>query len=166
MIIRECRQADVELLEAHIPSPGLSRFHQARFDRQLAGLSTYLLAWPDDVPEGVAEVRWNGCAAPEIHRHHPDCPELNGLEVWPPTSQSRGIGTALVTAAEALARDRGHRRIGLGVGQENDRAAALYLRLGYTETGLHYLDRHHQLDEHGTRHEVVEAARFLIKELD
>lgn len=166
MIIRECRPPDVELLEQHIPSPGLSRFHHARFDRQLAGLGTYLVAWSDDVPEGVAEVRWDGCAAPEVRRSYFGCPELNGLTVWPPTRQSRGTGTALVTAAEGLASDRGLRWIGLGVGVENDRAARLYHRLGYVETGLRYLDRHHQVEVDGTRREVVEAARFLVKELN
>src|ERR1043165_883288 len=100
VIIRQCRATDVDLLEKLIPSPGLSRFHHARFDRQHQGLGTYLIAWVDDVPVGVAETRWDGCAAPEIARHYPDCPELNALTVWPAERQSRGIGTAIIAATE------------------------------------------------------------------
>ncbi|WP_281172119.1 GNAT family N-acetyltransferase [Amycolatopsis benzoatilytica] len=106
-----------------------------------------------------------GCAAPEINRCFPDCPELNGLGVWPPERRSHGIGTAILRAAEAHVQRRGYRRIGLGVDDANHRAGALYLRLGYQETGCHYLDRYHYIDEHGTRHEVADPARFLIKQL-
>jgi RimJ/RimL family protein N-acetyltransferase len=42
-----------------------------------------------------------------------------------------------VHAAETLARRRGYQQIGLGVDDHNHRAAALYLRLGYRETGCH-----------------------------
>ncbi len=68
-------------------------------------------------------------------------------------------------AAEALAARRGDRHIGLGVADQNARAAALYLRLGYQETGCTYLDRYHPLDDDGTRHDVADPCRFLIKPL-
>jgi GNAT superfamily N-acetyltransferase len=165
MIIRDGRQSDLEILERHAPSPGRSRFHEARFRRQRSGQSTLLVAYVDDVPVGSAEIRWNGCAAPEVAARFPDCPEVNGLTVWPPERRSRGVGTAIIRVAEARVAHRGHRLIGLGVGDGNDRAAALYLRLGYRETGCHYRDRYHFVDDAGIRHEVADPCRFLVKEI-
>ncbi|MER5481450.1 GNAT family N-acetyltransferase [Streptomyces sp. NPDC002734] len=48
-----------------------------------------------------------------------------------PALQSCGVGTVLVQAAEQRIRDRGLRRAELGVEDGNDRARALYERLGY-----------------------------------
>jgi GNAT superfamily N-acetyltransferase len=45
--------------------------------------------------------------------------------------EGRGIGRALVDAAEAWSRDRGHRLFSLHVFEDNARARALYGRLGY-----------------------------------
>ncbi|MYW99402.1 MULTISPECIES: GNAT family N-acetyltransferase [unclassified Streptomyces] len=163
--IRPCRAADLGPLERHMPSPGRTRRHAARFDRQEQGLSTFLTAWADDVPVGTAQVLWQGCAAPEVQARFPGCPELNGLGIWPPELRSRGIGTALIRAAEERVRAAGHPLIGLGVDDDNGRAAALYLRIGYRETGCRYQDRYAYLDDDGVRHEVVDPARFLVREL-
>ncbi|MEU2798161.1 GNAT family N-acetyltransferase [Streptomyces sp. NPDC007117] len=164
--IRLCRAADLDVLERHMPSPGRTRRHAARFDRQEQGLSAFLTAWADDdVPVGTAQVLWQGCAAPEVQARFPGCPELNGLGIWPPELRSRGIGTALIRAAEERVRDAGHALVGLGVDDDNHRAAALYLRIGYRETGCRYLDRYAHLDDNGVRHEVADPARFLVKEL-
>jgi RimJ/RimL family protein N-acetyltransferase len=165
MIIRETREDDLALLEHHYPSPGQTRHHERRFQHQQQGLSTFLTAWIDDIPVGSGEIRWHGCAAAEIHERYPDCPEINGLAVWPDDRQSHGIGTAIIHAAEALATHRGYHHIGLGVDDQNPRAAALYLRLGYQETHCRYLDRYHYIDDHGTRHDIADPCRFLIKPL-
>ncbi|MCI3221328.1 GNAT family N-acetyltransferase [Streptomyces sp. NP-1717] len=165
MDIRPCREEDLELLEAHMPSPGRTRRHAARFEKQQRGLSTFLVAWSDGTPVGTAQILWRGCEAPEVRERFPGCPELNGLGVWPPRLRSRGIGTAVIRAAETRARRAGHHRIGLGVDDRNLRAASLYLRLGYEETGCRYLDRYHYLDDNGSRHEVADPCRFLTKRL-
>lgn len=148
-----------------MPSPGRTRRHAARFDRQERGLSTFLTAWADDVPVGSAQILWQGCAAPEVRARFPDCPELNGLAIWPPDLRSRGIGTALIRAAEQRVHGAGHALIGLGVDDDNHRAAALYLRIGYRETGCRYLDRYVFLDADGVRQEVADPARFLVRDL-
>jgi len=48
-----------------------------------------------------------------------------------PELRSRGIGSALMTAAEWLVRSRGYGAIVLGVEDSNPRARRLYERLGY-----------------------------------
>jgi ribosomal protein S18 acetylase RimI-like enzyme len=165
MDIRPCREQDLPLLEAGDPSPGLTRHHVRRFERQQQGASTFLIAWDNGIPVGRGEILWHGCAAAEVGERYPDCPEINGLAVWPAERRSQGLGTAIIRAAETLARDRGHGRIGLGVDDDNPRAAALYLRLGYQETGCRYLDRYYYLDDHGHRHDVADPCRFLVKNL-
>jgi GNAT superfamily N-acetyltransferase len=162
--IDRCRAEDIELLEAGMPS-GLSRFHEQRFARQRRGVSSYLIAWVDDVPAGHADVRWDGCDAAEVRRRFPRCPEINALDVWPARMRSRGIGTALIAEAERQAAGRGFGQIGLGVADDNPRAAALYLRPGFGETGCRYLDRYEVVDLYGMRHVITEPCRFLVREL-
>ncbi|MFJ6611164.1 GNAT family N-acetyltransferase [Streptomyces sp. NPDC091289] len=165
VLIRPCRAADLDVLERHMPSPGRTLRHAARFDQQEQGLTTFLTAWIDDVPVGTAQILWQGCAAPEVRARFPGCPELNGLGIWPPDLRSRGIGTALIRAAEQRVREAGHDLIGLGVDDDNHRAAALYLRIGYRETNCRYLDRYAFLDADGVRQEVADPARFLVRPL-
>ncbi|MEV1065580.1 GNAT family N-acetyltransferase [Streptomyces sp. NPDC050263] len=52
-----------------------------------------------------------------------------------PALQSRGLGTLLIRAAEQRIRNRGLRRAGLAVEEDNPRARALYERLGYVAYG-------------------------------
>jgi GNAT superfamily N-acetyltransferase len=61
-------------------------------------------------------------------------PRLDHLEVLGPFL-GRGIGTALIGAAEDCARQLGHEWIALGVGLDNPRARRLYARLGYGDWG-------------------------------
>lgn len=165
MIVQECREADLDVLARHNPSPGQIRWNEERYQRHQQGLTTFLLAWADDIPAGAGEIRWEGCAAPEVHDRFPDCPEINGLIVWPAERRSHGIGTAIIHTAEDLTAQRGYRQIGLGVDDQNVRAAALYLRLGYQETGCRYLDRYHYTDGNGIRRDAADPCRFLIKPL-
>ena len=164
MNIRECREEDLAVLEASRPSRGRTGYAR-RFERQRQGLSTYLIAWVDGIPIGRGEILWQGCAAPEVSQRYPQCPELNGVEVWPAERRSQGIGTAIIGVAEACAHVRGYHQIGLGVTDDNPRAAALYQRLGYHDAGCRCVDRYHYLDDYGRRHYIADLARFLIKQL-
>ncbi|MEU9802732.1 GNAT family N-acetyltransferase [Streptomyces sp. NPDC051000] len=101
-----------------------------------------MVAWSEGIPVGTAQILWQGCEAPEVRERFPECPELNGLGVWPPQLRSQGIGAAIIRAAETQAHHSGHHRMGLGVDDQNHRAASLYLRLGYQETDCRYLDRY------------------------
>ncbi len=164
MEIKPCRDGDVELLERWTTS-GLSRHHATRFGRQQQGASTYLIAWSQGSPVGAGELKWSGCDETQVRDAFPGCPELNGLQVAPAQLRSRGIGTAIISHAEDLARRRGCDRLGLGVDDSNERAARLYLRLGYAGPGCRYLDRYHYITGDGVRHQVADPARFLVKQL-
>ncbi|WAU80907.1 GNAT family N-acetyltransferase [Streptomyces sp. Qhu-G9] len=165
MRIDACRAEDVAALERFMPSHSVDGSHEARFARQEAGRSTYLIPRLDGRPVGHAEVRWTGCAAAEVRAARPGCPEINGLLVWPRTLRSRGIGGALVRAAEELAVARGTGLMGLGVGDDNPRAAALYTRLGYRPV-VTYVDRWAYLDVDGERRECTDPCVFMVKHLD
>ncbi|NNN33978.1 GNAT family N-acetyltransferase [Streptomyces sp. S3(2020)] len=161
MEITVCRAADVALLDRCTGSPGATSFHARRFARQEAGQCTYLVAWLDGRPVGHTEMRWVGCESPEVAV---DCPEIGGLDVFPAELRSRGIGTALIRAAERLAGERGLTVVGIGVGKDNPRAAALYARLGYRPL-VDYADRWSYEDHDGTTRECVDACTFLVKDL-
>jgi GNAT superfamily N-acetyltransferase len=158
--ISECRPQDLDVLGAAMPSVS-PRAHYLRFERQLAGQSTILIAWVDGVPAGHAEVRWDGN---DVGDPFPHCPQVNAMEVWPPERRSQGIGTALIAAAERRALARGLGQLGLGVADTNRRAADLYLRLGFRETGCRFFDHHEVRDRDRTRW-VSEPCRFLVKTL-
>jgi GNAT superfamily N-acetyltransferase len=53
-------------------------------------------------------------------------------------SEGAGIGSALIAAAEAWARKRGHARLTLNVFERNARARRLYERLGFAAETLRY----------------------------
>ncbi|WP_328994873.1 GNAT family N-acetyltransferase [Kribbella sp. NBC_01245] len=59
-------------------------------------------------------------------------PEVNALHAY---VEGQGVGTALMVAAEGLARQWGYDVIGLAVEPGNARARRLYERLGYAEKG-------------------------------
>jgi GNAT superfamily N-acetyltransferase len=161
--IAECRAEDVEVLEGVDPT-GANRWHAHKYQRQVAGLSTYLVAWEGGRPVGHGEIRWDGCASPTVQRAVPDCPELNGLLVYRDEDRGRGIGTALILAAVDRAVARPCPRIGLGVGADNPSAARLYERLGFV-AAVEYVDVWRARDEHGVEHQFEDPGWFLVREL-
>jgi GNAT superfamily N-acetyltransferase len=112
--IRPLTEGETERVDAVLP---LSR---------LDGVQTYLVAWEGGRPVGHAHVAWEG--------GHAGAPEIQDMYVLP-ERRGRGVGAALVEAAERLAAARGHRRISLSVGEASE-ARRLYERLGYRDAGL------------------------------
>lgn len=161
VVLRQCTASDLPALEAWAPT-GNSRTHAKRFGRQEAGDSTYYLATCRLDPGtfvGSCEIRWSGCAAEEV----PRCPEVNGLQVWPERLQSHGIGTQMLGLLEEQARARGHHDLGLGVDDSGPKR--LYLRLGYVDTGVDYIDRYTWIDDSQQEHHVADPARWMMKPL-
>jgi GNAT superfamily N-acetyltransferase len=91
---------------------------------------------------GWIVVRWRG------KRTHPECPSMEDIYVRE-QSRGRGIGSALIRFVEDEAGRRGHESSGLAVNPtKNERARALYERLGYEATGGNlYLDDVYDGDE-------------------
>jgi ribosomal protein S18 acetylase RimI-like enzyme len=125
-----------------------------------------MIAWDDDsVPVGVCVIRWDGGAEREALEAYPDCPEVTNLQVHR-AQRGRGAGTALMEAAEKEVRARGLRRIGVGVADDNPRAAMLYARLGYADTGLRTDSRYVYPDDAGVPREIIEHNILLVKDLE
>lgn len=130
------------------------------------GNTTFLIAWIGLQPVGHLNLKWNGDKEPQVRAHVADTPELNGISVWPPDMQSQGIGTSLITAAEAMIRDRGYVQVGLGVEISNQRAQRLYERLGYRDWGLGtYHDRWVEVDDDGREISHDDPCIYLLKSL-
>jgi GNAT superfamily N-acetyltransferase len=105
-----------------------------RIGRMRHNLGELLVAWLNDIPVGDVYLWCEELEEPELREAYPGVPLLNHLEVAP-AHQGKGIGTALVHAAEDAARARGYDRVVLGVGSDNPSAKRLYERLGYVDWG-------------------------------
>jgi GNAT superfamily N-acetyltransferase len=126
--IRPAEQHELDALIAAEQSPATREHHRERWDQQLRGEAVYLLARENGQVVGHTMLRRHSWYA-EVQAG-PDPAEINALHVY---EQGRGIGTAIIAAAEELARDWGYSAIGLGVGLDNPGARRLYERLGYRE---------------------------------
>jgi GNAT superfamily N-acetyltransferase len=93
-----------------------------------------LVAWRDGVPVGDVVLRLSGADHPFIRERMPGRPMIYHLEVAP-AHQRQGVGTALLDAAEAQARTRGHGLVQLLVETDNPEAERLYRRRGYDDWG-------------------------------
>jgi GNAT superfamily N-acetyltransferase len=129
--IQPCSDADFATLVAVL---GEHHWFTDRLARQQRGGGVLLVAWLDGHPAGEVFLDCEPANEPEVRRQLPSVPRLDHLEVLGPL-WGQGIGTALICAAEATARQLGHEQIALGVGLDNPRARRLYERLGYVDWG-------------------------------
>jgi GNAT superfamily N-acetyltransferase len=141
------------------------RTHLDDLDWQQTGAVTQLVAWQDCTPVGSGFIHWPGPRDASIATRLPACPEIFRLEVVE-KHRSKGVGTALIRALEALALARGFGCVGLGVGTGNPRARVLYERLGYRRVkGSAYIDRREYPDADGRRRVSEEPCIFMTKQL-
>ena len=130
----EIRPGSTDDLTVLVTVLGERHWFTDRLARQQRGGGVVLVAWLDGRPVGEVFLECEPATEPEVRRQLPGVPRLDHLEV-PGPFQGRGIGTALIGAAEATARQLGYVRIALGVGLDNPKARRLYERLGYAAWG-------------------------------
>lgn len=145
--MRPCAAEDVASITA-TEHPG-ARIAERLFARQDRGESLYLTAWLGGAPVGQGEVVF---ASPR---------ELRSLHVAA-AHRGRGIGTALIRAAEQASREAGE--LIVGVGLDNPDARRLYERLGYRVTGEISTTTYRYVDADG-EHDVTETDERLVKRL-
>jgi GNAT superfamily N-acetyltransferase len=131
LVIRQADGADRSLL---IHVLGQEAFFKARLRMQRRRHGILLVAWQGSVPVGTVYLWLAPAEEKELRRELPDVPILNRLSVTE-TQRRRGIGTRLIEEAERVLRERGHKRVALGVGPGNRLARRLYERLGYRDWG-------------------------------
>jgi GNAT superfamily N-acetyltransferase len=130
----EIRPGSADDLTVLVKVLGERHWLSDRLTRQQRGRGMLLVAWLAGRPVGEVFLDCEPVSEPEIRRHLPGVPRLDHLEVAGPF-WGRGIGTALIGAAEAAARQLGYEQIALGVGLDNHKARRLYERLGYVDWG-------------------------------
>ena len=104
--IRPGSTAELPVLVAHL---GERHWFSDRLARQRRGGGVLLVAWLEGRPVGEVFLECEPAREPEVRRQLPGVPRLDHLEV-PGPFQGRGIGTALIRAAEDHARQLGHGR--------------------------------------------------------
>jgi len=145
--VRRCTAADVTEI-AKTENPGADVAVRL-FARQERGGSLYLVAWCEGSPTGTGELLFG--SPPEIRHLHVDS-----------THRGRGIGSALIRAAEA---EVGSGPVSIGVGAENVDARRLYRRLGYTGTGAMTSTTYTYVDVNGEEQTATELDELFIKTL-
>ncbi len=107
--------------------------YQRYLRQQQRGERVVLVAWHEDLVVGYVTLVWDSLYEPFRQEGIPEIVDLNVITEY----QRQGIGTALIRAAEEVARARGRKRIGISVVQSPEYAAAnrLYPKLGYVPDG-------------------------------
>jgi predicted N-acetyltransferase YhbS len=153
-------------LEALVAAFGQRMLFTDRIGRTRQRAGDLLVAWVGDAPVGDVYLWCEALEEPELRASFPGVPLLNHLEVaggW----RGRGVGTALVRAAERAAARRGHRLLLLGVAPGNARAKGLYARLGYADWGGGTIvSRWTEPDGHGGIREASMTVDIMVTTLD
>jgi GNAT superfamily N-acetyltransferase len=162
-------QDDLSALTTAYPERSPVNRHVHRIEQQATGELVELVAWLDGSPAGWVIVRAPGSAEMTEQGRAAGCAELGDLYVAE-RFRGRGIGRALMEAAETWAAGNGFTAIGLAVTSENthnDVARSMYQRSGYEDSGLGVFDDgYFYWDEAGERHWDGEPHRYLVKALD
>lgn len=123
------RPATARDLDGVAPLAGSPQRAESRLRAAAVGDDSMFVAVLDGRTAGVVSIRWAGdCDPPH--------PWLYGLHVTADL-QRRGIGRALVTTCEGVARDRGATHLSLDVDVDDARANAFYEALGYAVVRAH-----------------------------
>ncbi len=156
--IKKIRDKDIKLLEKRLPRGGPEK-HLKRLKEQQKGNSIYLIAWHKDMPVGHAFLKFYGRVK---IKNVPDIEDIFVSSKY----RGKGIGSQLIKKAEALAKQQGYSKIGLGVGVENKEAISLYQRMGYRDSRVkQFRISGSHTDKKGKKHSWEETCIYLIKDL-
>ena len=160
--IRPARPGELAVLVAAFGQ----RAHLAdRLSRQRDGQGVMLAAWCGGTPIGMVYLWTEPAEEPEIRDHLPDVPILNHLEVreeW----RNRGVGTALVAAAERFLTERGSRAVALAIKEGDDAAERWYHHRHYRHWQGPRVACYVEPERAGRRTFEMEWCRVLVKSLD
>ncbi|GCE45712.1 acetyltransferase (GNAT) family protein [Thermosporothrix hazakensis] len=160
--IRFLAEEDLELVTKRFPFGGPAK-HAQRLQWQRNDSALYLLAWLEGEPVGHLLIQWHGAQSVPFYT---GCPDIEDFFVAY-GMRSQGIGSLLLAQAEEQARQRGYSAIGLSVATRNERAQALYKRLGYRQWGPGpYLLKGTYVDALGKRQFWQDECLYLIRTLD
>jgi len=149
--VRELAAGEVDRIEADEPAG--QGFVRAMWRLQSTGDSVLLVAWNGTEPLGLGQLDLRTSPI-----------ELKNLNVRA-GFRGRGVGSALVEAAEAWARERAYAQICLGVAVDNPDARRLYDRLGYVGTGRLSTVTYDYVDVDGRSRTATETDELLLKTL-
>lgn len=130
----DIRPADSADLDSFAAALGDHGFFTDRFKRQRKALGRLFLARLDGRPAGAVYLWLEQAEEPPIRWYLPGVALITHLQVHPDL-RNRGVGRALVGAAEDYLAAAGHTRVALAVRTDNPGAARLYDRLGYRDWG-------------------------------
>ena len=165
VVIRRLRLEDLAPFQAGMPAWNGHEYAD-RLAFQDRGLAVQLVAWAAGEAVGKAMVVFPGHVEWSDSAFREGCPEIRDLavsEAW----TRRGIGTALVAAAEREASGAGFDRIGLGVGLEPSYGAAraMYERLGYRTAHGPFISAARLEDDERRPLPVAGVCMYLVKTL-
>jgi GNAT superfamily N-acetyltransferase len=167
-VIRPVEAEDLAVLDESLPGGRPREVHRERYQKQVEDRGVYATAWQDGRLAGILFVDWEGSAAEPVKASFPGCPHLIDLFVLP-EYRKQGIATQLLDYLEAEARQKGHTRVGLSVGNLNALnyriAYDIYTRRGYRDTGIEHMDAYTVVDEDGRALAIQERVRFMVKEM-
>jgi GNAT superfamily N-acetyltransferase len=164
-VVRRLRREDLAAFQAGMPAWNAHEYAD-RLAFQERKLAVQLVAWVEDDPVGKAMVVFPGHAEWSESAFRETCPEIRDLEVREAWAR-RGIGTALVRAAEDEIRAAGFGRVGLGTGLEPSYAPAraMYERLGYRVAHGPFVSAARLEGDDGRALPVAGVCVYLVKTL-
>src|SRR5687767_6767763 len=117
MEIGMIKSSELAALSRAFQNPSASE-NEARYPKQAAGDAAYVVARRKGDIVGKVYLKYAGATDAAVTSVVRDCPDMENLEVIE-GERGKGVGTEIVGFAERLCRDKGFRRIGLGVAPEN-----------------------------------------------
>jgi len=99
--------------------------HKDRLEMQISSNCDYFIMYNKLLPVGHVFMNWNGIEESIIAQKPEKCPNLEDLFVIP-KFRSQGLGSLMIKYCINLSREKGFKKIGLGVAIENIKAQELY----------------------------------------